>query len=144
MIVIFYLDASCLLRRLLRDGMVLERWSLWDIAVASEIAKVEVHRTLDRMLRTRSFSTESHSRALVEFSDMERSIRWLPVTSEVIDAAAGPLPTIVKALDAIHISTAVRVRDAFPGLVLATHDRQMATAAVALGFPVEGYDFTLA
>jgi predicted nucleic acid-binding protein len=40
--------------------------------------------------------------------------------------------------DAIHLATALLVRPAFEDLALATHDRELATAARAVGFRVHG------
>jgi hypothetical protein len=45
------------------------------------------------------------------------------------------MPTVVKTLDAIHIASALAIRDRREvDLVFATHDTQQATAARALGF----------
>lgn len=139
MIVIYFLDTSCILRKLLGDGPVLERWAIWDFAVASEIAVVEAARTLDRLGRMGNLSRNAQSRAVAEFDEMRQAIRWVAVTPQVIATAAGPMPTIVRALDAMHLATAIVLRDTpVEGLIFATHDRQLANAAAALGFQVEG------
>jgi hypothetical protein len=49
------------------------------------------------------------------------------------------MPTIVKTLDAIHLASAMVVREQRGvELVFATHDDQQATAARALGFSTIG------
>lgn len=138
-IVIFYLDASCLLRRLIGDGPILADWGTWDAALSSEIARVEVHRTLDRVLREGRLSRSSLLDAERAFSRLEAGVRWIAVAPEVIAFAAGPMPRAVKALDAIHLGTAVTVRGAATvEPVFATHDRRLAAVAVELGFSVSG------
>jgi hypothetical protein len=49
------------------------------------------------------------------------------------------MPTTVKTLDAIHLASAIVLRDRRGiDLIFATHDDQQATAARALGFAVVG------
>jgi uncharacterized protein len=50
--------------------------------------------------------------------------------------AADPFPTLVRTLDALHLASALAVRTATADLYLATHDRELAIAAEALGFRV--------
>ncbi len=128
-----------MLRNLIHDGELLANWGQWDGAVASGIAKVEVHRTLARVSQQARLTGDGLARATQAFADLEEAIRWLPVTPEVLAAACGPLPTVVKALDAIHLVTAQLLRTAgIPDLVFATHDRQLGLAAAAMGFEVAG------
>jgi hypothetical protein len=57
----------------------------------------------------------------------------------VLERASQPLPTSLGTLDAIHLATALLWRDRLPEeLVMATHDRALATAARACGFLVLG------
>jgi len=45
----------------------------------------------------------------------------------------------LKTLDALHLATARRARATLaPDLIFATHDRQLASAAVQMGFEVAG------
>ena len=45
---------------------------------------------------------------------------------------------MLGSLDAIHLASALLIRDSFEGLALATHDREVAMAARAEGFRVHG------
>jgi hypothetical protein len=49
-----------------------------------------------------------------------------------------PFPTALGSLDAIHLSSALLKRDQIEGMRLATHDAEFATAAMAMGFTVDG------
>lgn len=135
----FYLDASVILRRLLGDGAPLGRWLEWELALASDIALVEVWRTLHRLRLLGNLSPRQFARAGHEFGELEFAISWVPVSSQVVALAAASLPTPVKTLDAIHLASAVRSQVTLGrDIIFATHDRQLGAAAAALDFDVEG------
>ena len=52
--------------------------------------------------------------------------------------ASETFPTVVGTLDAIHLATALAVREVEPIDLLLTHDAQLGTAARSLGFSVLG------
>ena len=121
------------------DGSLLAGWATWDAAYTSEAAYVEVHRTLDRTSREGRLTPQSLLAAEAEVILLADAVKWVPVSREVIDTASGPMPGILKALDAIDIATAMSIRMAgAQDLIFATHDRRQAAAALALGFIVEG------
>jgi predicted nucleic acid-binding protein len=79
--------------------------------------------------------------AMMELLAIERSLSFLAVTSDVLERASRPMPTTVRTLDAIHLASAVVIREEMlPDLVFATHDRQQAIAARVLGFEVIGVE----
>ena len=68
-----------------------------------------------------------------------RSVEIIALSDRVLERAAGPMPTTLGSLDAIHLATALELAaKRAPGLVLATHDRQLARAARASGLEVVG------
>ncbi len=67
-----------------------------------------------------------------------RGVDLVPIHPEVLIRAADPFPTTLGTLDAIHLATAVLVRDQLEGLALATHDAELGRAARAEGFAVIG------
>jgi predicted nucleic acid-binding protein len=70
---------------------------------------------------------------------MLRSIEIVALTEPILRRAAGPMPTTLGTLDAIHLATALEIAPAVDGpLVVATHDRQLARAARASGLEVVG------
>src|ERR1035438_8721617 len=50
-----FVDTSVFMRRLLRQPGAFTDWSAWDLAVSSELLRVEAHRVLDRLRLQRAF-----------------------------------------------------------------------------------------
>ena len=124
------------------DGPLLAAWGTCEGAYSSELSRVEVRRTLYRLRSEGRLDGSELEWALRELTVIEAEIVYLPLTEAVLALSSEPTP-LLKTLDALHLATARQVRAlAVPGLVFATHDRQMATAASVLGFPIEGYDFS--
>ena len=97
---------------------------------------VEVRRVLYRA----KVDDRGLDEALRHLVVVEAGIEFLPLAPAVLALASEPTP-VLKTLDALYLATARQVRAlAIPELVIATHDRQLATAAAAMGFPIEGYD----
>ena len=134
-----YLDSSVVLRVLLCDGDRLERWGDWQRAHASEILGVEVRRVIDR-LRIEGKARDSTLIAFHrELTTIEETIAMVRLTRTVLHRAALPMATPTGTLDAIHIATALMLRErGGEEIVFATHDAQQATAAGGLGFRVIG------
>jgi predicted nucleic acid-binding protein len=97
-------------------------------------------RAVDRLRLAREISD-------VEVAGLVRDIRFIheafaihPVTSRIFQRASETFPTVVGTLDAIHLATALSIREIETVDVLLTHDSQLATAARSLGFEVMGSD----
>jgi uncharacterized protein len=133
-----YLDASVLLRIVLgQPGALREWWSTVREAVASAIVEVECLRTLDRLrLRLQLPDREVAVRREAVFRLLE-AVDLVEPTRLILQRAAQPFPTELGTLDAIHLATATLWHEqADAGLVMATHDTALATAARASGLPV--------
>lgn len=65
-------------------------------------------------------------------------LQLVPIGAEVLARAAEPFPTLLRSLDSIHLSTALLARRELDDLTIATHDRELAIAAQAVGLNVEG------
>lgn len=134
-----YLDTSVLLRVLFREANPLAVWEITPKAVASEILTIETRRAIDRLRLEARVDDLEVARLHRELSQLEGALEIIPLTRPILERAAGPMATIVKTLDAIHLASALifgerrRVRTSF-----ATHDRRLATAAEALGFETIG------
>jgi PIN domain len=116
----------------------LTTWQTVDRPIASEIIRLECLRTIDRARIRIHLSddavAEQRAFALTAIEHFE----LVPVTSGMLDRAAGPFPTLLGSLDAVHLSTALILRDIYPELTFATHDRELATAARSVGFVLAG------
>jgi predicted nucleic acid-binding protein len=138
---IVYIDTSVLLRPLLGQADVLDRRE-WKSAYSSEILGLEARRVIDRLRLESALDDQGVADAHQELARIEQFIGQVPLTRVVLRRAALPLPTVVKTLDAIHLTSALilqeRQRNA---LMFATHDSRQATAARALGFEVLGSEY---
>ena len=138
---ILYSDASVGIRALLRDGPSLPQWGRVDATYTSSLFQVESRRTLDRLRVTQALGDEEVADAMFRLLRMEQSLSIFELTNDVLERASRPMPTTVKTLDAIHLASALMLRDSLGvELVFATHDRQQGLAARALGFEVIGVD----
>jgi len=136
--VIVYVDTSVVLRHLLGQRHALD-WSGWESAYSSEILGLEARRTIDRLRLESALDDPGVAEAHVELKRIELHIGQIPLVRSVLLRAALPMPTVVKSLDAIHLTSALMLREARRASVtFATHDGQQAIAARALGFAVRG------
>jgi len=137
--VIAYLDASVVLRLVLGEPGQLAQWTTVERAVASALTEVESLRTLDRMGRRGALSVDDVAERRGAVFRLLEACEVVDVSRAVLRRAAEPFPTPLGTLDAIHLATALAWRDATgDALVVATHDRELATAASAMGLTVVG------
>lgn len=67
---------------------------------------------------------------------VDRSV-IIPITSEVIDLAGGPLPDPhIRSLDALHLGSALLLRGAGASVAVVTLDDRMRKTATSLDFHV--------
>ena len=132
---IVYLDSSVVLRRLLAQPGVLLSWGTWTAAYSSDLLAVECRRVIDRLRLEGLYDDAQVARAMEQLTEIERTIHRLRLSRSVIHEASRTMPTIVKTLDAIHLASAILIRERRAiELLFATHDAQQAVAARALGF----------
>jgi uncharacterized protein len=133
-----YLDTSVVLRIVLGEPQPLRQWRSIDVAVTSELTRVEGLRTLDRArIRLRLSDSEIAERR-ADFLELFSAFHLLGLDSRVLVRAAEPFPTTLGTLDALHLASALLLRQARPELAFATHDRELGEAARAEGFTVYG------
>jgi len=137
--VIAYLDASVVLRLVLGEEHRLPEWDQVETAVASALTEVECLRTLDRLSRMGRLSPDELAERRAAVYQLIAAVDLVDVSRIVLRRASEPFPTPLGTLDAIHLSTALLWREtAGDPLTMATHDRELATAARAVGFPIAG------
>ena len=91
--------------------------------MTSQLSRVEVIRTINLY----------HPILLEDAYDVLVDIPMLPIDYAVLSGAEN-LPAFIKlrALDSIHMATAFSMKSEIEGII--TYDKEMVTAAVALGF----------
>ena len=130
-----YLDTSVVLRPLLDQPQKLSSWGEWETAYSSELMGVECRRVIDRLRLESIFDDKEVAQAIERLIQVEKTIKRIRLNKSIIHAASKTMPTIVKTLDAFHLTSAIAVRERRGvELLFATHDTQQATAARALGF----------
>ena len=136
---ITYLDSSVILRYVLEQPDLLEGVDEFEGRVTSLMTLVECLRVVDT---ARLLGELGESEFVARRTAVHRKLRGVTrvtPTRSLVLRAGGSLPAPLKALDAVHLATAMSYRDEYaPELEFATHDRQLGRAAEALGFRVLG------
>jgi len=131
-----YVDSSVILRGLLRDPGALGELDDWDLVV-SDLVEVEALRTLYRVYSEGLLSDDDLGARIAELREGLTRLEQLPITKSVLKRAGGYFPGNLKALDAIHLATALLWSEQFgEDIVMITHDRQLAKVARASGLEV--------
>lgn len=133
-----YVDTSILLRKVLGETGALRQWNTIKIALSSELIVVEAQRTIDRARLRLQLGDEEVANRRGDIIHALGAFHLAKLNRAVLDRAAEPFPTELGTLDAIHLATAILLRETNPALVFATHDAQLALAARSVGFPVIG------
>ena len=122
-----YIDTSALAKLVIPEaesaGLVRHLAGM-EFQVASSIAIVELGRSLGRR------PDISPSRA---FELLDR-LMLIEADRRILERAAGLAPAALRSLDAIHLATAIDVRDAIDAVI--TYDSRLAAAARVHGFTV--------
>lgn len=129
-----YVDSSVLLRVILGQPDRLRSWAAITKPVSSVLVRVECLRTIDRArlrLALADDQVAAHRSAILEQLD---GFDLAHLEGSILVRAAEPFPTALGSLDALHLATALALRDVSPDLPLATHDSELATAATSMGF----------
>lgn len=136
---IAYVDSSVVLRVLLAQPGRLSEWGRWRRAYASELLGLEVRRTIDRLRIQGALEAAEVGQALQLATAIEDGLALVSLTRTILQRAALPMATPVGTLDALHLATALMVRErSSDAPTFLTHDAQQALAARALGFQVAG------
>jgi predicted nucleic acid-binding protein len=133
-----YIDSSVLLRIILGEPEPLTSWGSIDLAVSSELVRLECLRTIDRARIQLQLTDAAVSRQRADLLEALDSISLIPLTTPVLERAAEPFPTLIGSLDALHLASALLVRGQYEDLLFATHDHALGVAARAMGLRVDG------
>jgi len=135
---IVYLDSSVVLGILFGEANPVSIWKKWDKAYSSALWRIEALRTIDRLRLTHEI-TDTEVAALVrEVQIVHETLAICPMDDKILQRAGETFPTVVGTLDAIHLSSALSIREVDNLDAILTHDQQLGTAARSLGFNVIG------
>lgn len=136
---IAFIDTSVLLRFLLKEAGVYPDLAKLKKIYSSELLRVEVLRTIDRLRIQNSWSKEEVALRIQLFTAASAVIQFVPIQPVILRRAAEPFPTLIGTLDAIHLATSLLVQIQIKeGLTFITHDKNQGLAAQAVGLIVEG------
>jgi predicted nucleic acid-binding protein len=136
---IAYLDSSVLLRVVLGEPQRLTEWKDIEAGISSALAQVECLRTLDRLRLQNVIPETKHESLRAAVYDLLSRVELVEISSAVLSRASSSIPVPLGTLDAIHLATALLWQDLRgDSLILATHDKALASAARALGLNVIG------
>jgi predicted nucleic acid-binding protein len=137
-----YVDSSVLLRVVLDERGALREWRRIRRPLASELVRLECRRTIDRARIREGLGDEVVAQQRAAVLEVLDTFDVVPVDGVVLERAGEPFPTLLSSLDAIHLATALLARTQVENLHFATHDRELGTAARAMGFNVLGLPST--
>ena len=103
---------------------------------SSDLTLIECDRTIHRAETVR-ISAEVAGRTRERLKRETEPWAFYCLDARVVQRARGRFPREpVRSLDALHLATALLIRDIRPGLTILSLDRRVRENAAALGFPV--------
>lgn len=133
-----YIDSSVLLRVILDEKSSLKNINIYKNLYSSWLLRLECHRVLQRLLKNSQLSDSNYLKYIELLNKALKSINLVEITKAVLTKAEQSFPLHIGSLDAIHLSTAIILKDHEIESVVLTHDQQLAQNARALGFEVDG------
>jgi predicted nucleic acid-binding protein len=133
-----YIDTSVILRILFREANPIAIWGKWEKAFSSRLWQIEALRTVDRLRLSGDLSDDDVADLVREIRIVHETLATYPLIERILQRASESFPTAVGTLDAIHLATALAIREIEPIDLLLTHDTQLGTAARSVGFTVVG------
>ena len=136
-----YVDSSVVLRVILGEPDRLRTWTRIDRAVSSELLRLECLRTIDRARIRLGLPDDVVSRYRHDVIEACDAFTIVPLGGDVLARAARPFPTLLGSLDAIHMATAILVRDQSSddsGATAVASLFGLATVLLAAGFLLTG------
>ena len=135
-----YLDSSILLSKLLNQTPQLSQaeWSGITTPFASELIRIETRRVIERIKIENHYSEDYFTKTLAALDRLLSGITLVPLQPRILARAAQPFGLNVGTLDALHLSTALLLRDqdSSANWTFFAHYQQLKRAAIAVGFSV--------
>ena len=131
-----FVDTSVVLRYVMEGDISLHQAFAATVTACSELLWIESMRVVQRLRLDAALSDQALAEAVSRITACYASFRVYLLDDEIRQAAAGPFPTVIGTLDAMHLACARRCARHFPdeALLVFSYDRQMNLCARALGF----------
>lgn len=137
---IVYLDSSVILSHLLKQKNALNPWGEWKEVCVSQINQLEAFRTFYRLRMEKVIDDEKLTELIQKYRKVTEQAQIIQLDASVFENAERPFATPIKALDAIHLASALLWQeDQDKELVFVTHDIQLGRAALASGLKAKGF-----
>jgi predicted nucleic acid-binding protein len=133
---IAFVDTSVVLRFVLEGDISLHQAFAATVTACSELLWIESMRVAQRLRLDGGLDDHNLAEAVSRIAACYSSFRVYLLDAEIKQAAAGPFPTVIGTLDALHLACARRAARHYPGetLLVFSYDRQMNLCAQALGY----------
>ena len=136
-----YVESSAILAALLGEPSgprVQQLLDSADVLVTSELTLIECDRALIRAGALKKLSEADLTDRRHRLAEAVSAWQILRIADDVVTRARQPFPAEpIRALDAIHLASALIARANVPGLELLTLDDRLRSAATALGLPLQ-------
>jgi len=134
-----YVDSSVVLRHILNGDPALgAATSPSDVVGSSDLMVIECQRVLQRERLAGHLDDRQYSETVLQLEAVMERLTIIEMGPAVKRRAAGPFPTVIGTLDAIHLASALLWQETEPGtdFRILTQDRQLALCARSLGLRV--------
>jgi predicted nucleic acid-binding protein len=133
---IAFVDTSVVLRFVLEGDIALHHAFAATVTACSELLWIESMRVAQRLRLDGALSDHGLAEAVRRLSACYASLRVYLIDDGIKQAAAGPFPTVIGTLDALHLACARRASSEAPDetLLVFSYDKQMTMCAQALGY----------
>lgn len=136
-----YAESSALLALLMREPAgprVSEALEAAEIVAASDLTLIECDRVLIRAVALGKMAENGAATLRASLNGLASRWQMLRISPEIVERARQPFPAEpLRALDAIHLASALVARSAIPGLQLLSLDDGIRAAARPLGFQLQ-------
>lgn len=133
-----YLDSSVILDRILDQPRSSALWQTIGQTTTSVLSEVECLRAIDRFRVLGQLDEAGLVRTRGKLFELFAACERLEIGAPILDRASLPFPLVIKALDAIHLASAMLYREIRGPIRIATTERALARASRAMGFEVLG------
>lgn len=135
-----YIDSSVIIANIFSEAGAISKLETYGVLYSSRLLQTECLRVLIGKLLNKKASEEHFARMKDGVLKALSGIKLLQVDEPTFLLAETPFPVNLATLDAIHLASALRLKNALPDeeLYFLTHDERLGSAAQVMGLQVLG------